>query len=125
MALEGGAAELQWVVRDTTQRARKCNDVGIAYIRLSIVRSTEDGDEDLCLRPDIDVGRCTFECSVGRGDTPFKIPEGWYRFGLSVLDEERREISAEKVNIPPPIFRRVLHGEMLDLGVWQITVNLP
>ncbi len=124
MSLDGGAVEVKWVIRDTTQRARKCNDVGIGYIRLSIISGTDDGEEDLCLSPDIDVGRCTFDCTVGNGDVPFKIPEGWYHFGLTALDNERRVISPEKISIPPPIHRRVLHGEILDLGVWQITANL-
>ena len=123
MDMKGGAVELQWVVRDTNQRARECAEVGISHIRISIVQSTEDETIDLCKDPETDVGRCTFKCDVGNGTTPFKIPEGWYHFGLVALDEDGMVIPANLISIPSPIFRRVLYGEILDLGVWQITVN--
>ncbi len=122
---KGGAVEIQWVIRDTNQRARECNQVGISHIRISIVRSTEDGTVDLCKDPETDVGRCTFDCDVGSGTTPFKIPEGWYHFGLVALDEDGTVIPPNRISIPAPIFRRVLYGEILDLGVWQITANTP
>lgn len=125
LELDGGATEVVWVVRDTKQRARKCEEVGIKYIRLQILRSTEEGFEDLCRLTDVDVGRCTFKCENGSATMPFKIPEGWYYFGLTALTSERRVLTADEVSIPPPIYRRILHGEMLDLGVWQVVADPP
>jgi hypothetical protein len=123
LELEGGAAEVAWVIRDTKQRARDCQDVDIKYVRLQVLSESDGGMLNLCEDPDTDIGRCTYTCETGRGTTSFKIPEGWYYFGLTIINHEGKEMSADQVAVPSPIYRRVLDGQILDLGVWQIVTQ--
>ena len=125
MELDGGAAEVAWVVRDSEQRARDCDEINVSYVRLQVLEESDGGLRDLCTSPDVDIGRCTFECDDRRGTTPFKIPEGWYYFGLAVLGPDLKPRSPDEIAVPAPIYRRVLDGEILDLGVWQIVYTQP
>ena len=123
LELEGGAAEVAWVVRDTKQRARNCQETEIKYVRLQVLRETDGGMHNLCEDPATDIGRCTYSCENGRGTTSFKIPQGWYYFGLTIISTNGQEMSPDQVAVPSPIYRRVLDGQILDLGVWQIVTK--
>lgn len=122
LELDGGAVEVAWVVRDTDQRARTCKEADIAHVRVTVLRETDGGVyEDLC-RAGV-IGRCTFDCEAGDGTTPFKIPAGWYFFGLEVRDGDGQRKPESEVEVPAPTRRRVLRGQMVDLGVWQLVVR--
>lgn len=123
LELEGGAAEVAWVIRDTDQRARTCKEADIAHVRVTVLRETDAGVfEDLCGAGEI--GRCTFDCEAGDGATPFKIPAGWYYFGLEVRDGDGQRKPESEVQVPAPTRRRVLKGQMVNLGVWQVVLRV-
>jgi len=112
---------VNWVVRDETESAKRCDEVGISKIRIQVLQETDGGMTDLCAEGKI--GLCTFDCKDGYGATPFRIPTGWYYFGLSALSSDGTPLPPGVVSVPAPVFRRVIDGQMLDLGVWQVVVT--
>lgn len=122
LKLDGGAVEVSWVIRDTDQRARTCKEADIAHVRVQVLRENDDGGlDDLCRSGE--VGRCTFECETGNGTTPFRIPAGWYFFALEVRNSDGQRKPLSEVQVPAPTLRRVLRGQVVDLGVWQVVVT--
>lgn len=135
LEIEGGAVEVAWVVRDSRQRAAKCDSeslrllgLSIAKIRLRIqpvLQSGEAGD-DLCAAGA--VRGCEFQCKALGGTTPFSVPvpDGEdsvdYFFSLLPLTGDGSPISPGIVEVPPPMRRTVTVGDLTDLGLWMILV---
>lgn len=138
LEIDGGAAEVAWVLRDSRQRAAKCDSeslrtlgVTISRVRLRIqpLSSTGDLGEDLCEAGQ--VRGCEFSCRSLGGTTPFSIPlpEGQesadYFFSLAPLTADGTPIGPEVVAVPPPMRRTIWKGGLTDLGLWMLVIPAP
>ena len=121
LQIEGGSAEVSWVLRNSDEKAVSCKEAGIAKIRFVVLEGEGQDATDLCDTGQI--GRCVFDCKDGHGTTPFRIPPGHYFFGLEAMDATGMPLSPDKVSLPAPVLRRVLENQVLDLGVWQIVLE--
>lgn len=135
LEIDGAAAEVAWVLRDSRQRAAKCDGEAlrtlgqtISKIRLRIqpVDSTGGLGEDLCEAGA--VKGCEFSCRSLGGTTPFSIPVGEgadsadYFFSLAPLTADGTAIGPDVVAVPPPIRRTVRKGDLTDLGLWMLVI---
>ena len=136
--IDGAAAEVAWVLRDSRQRAAKCDseslrtlDLSIAKVRLRIQAVDELGGlgEDLCEAGA--VKGCEFSCRSLGGTTPFSIPLppgqefADYFFSLAPLSEDGTPIGPDVVAVPPPMRRTVRKGDLTDLGLWMLVIPAP
>lgn len=135
LEIDGAAAEVAWVLRDSRQRAAKCDSeslkllgVPIAKVRLRIQPLDPSGQlgEDLCEAGA--VKGCEFSCRSLGGTTPFSIPlpageeSADYFFSLAPLTEDGTAIGPDVVSVPPPMRRTVRKGDLADLGLWMIVI---
>ncbi len=112
------------MVRSSSNSAASCDDPAAPYkidrIRLRIW-SAEQPDRDLC---SVEGGPsvCEFSCEDGSGATAFDIPEGTYFFDLVPVTVDGSEIPPSVVVLPAPLRRRIVEGDITDLGIWQIVI---
>lgn len=121
LKVEGGSAEVSWVLRNTDEKAVTCSEAGIAKVRFVVLEGEGQDATDLCDTGRI--GRCVFDCKDGHGTTPFRIPPGHYYFGLEAIDTNGRPLGPSRIALPAPVERRIIESQVMDLGVWQLVVE--
>jgi hypothetical protein len=124
--VDGGAVEIDWLVRARDGRAIAscgCADPAIQQVRFSLVPQT--GGADWC------EGRaaCTFSCERQTGATPFAVPPGRYALSIVPLDahgQDLRIATTERpsvVTVPAPILRDVSYGQPTHLPALLINAG--
>lgn len=124
--VDGGAVEIDWLVRSNDGRAIAscaCADPAIARVRFAIV--PEGGGADWC------DGReaCVFSCGRQGGATPFMVPPGRYALSIVPLDADGQDLTVateQRPNVavvPAPILRDVSFGQPTHLPALLINAG--
>ncbi len=124
--VEGGAVEIDWLVRSTDGRAIgscACADPAIARVRFAVV--PQSGGADWC------EGReaCTFSCDRQTGATSFAVPPGRYALSIIPIDASGQDLRvatdgrANIVMVPAPILRDIRFGQPTHLPALLMTAS--
>jgi hypothetical protein len=125
--VNGGAVEIEWLVRSSDGRAIGscgCADPAIARVRFSIVSLA--GGADWC---DTHAGVCTFSCERQTGATPFAVTPGRYALSIVPLDAQGQDLrvaTTERTRVavvPAPILRDVSFGQPTHLPALLISAR--
>src|SRR5215208_4364359 len=115
VSIDGGAVEVNWVVRTDDGRAItdcSCSDPQIASLRLQLVGASGDVKG---ATPCQDRTSCQFPCQRHTGATPFDIPPGFYLISLVPVDAAGQDLSLLQaplhVQTPAPVLREVVKGQ--------------
>lgn len=128
--IDGGAVEVNWVVRSDDGRAIvdcTCADPPIVYVRLKLVgmRPAEIQGTEPC-KNDV---RCGFGCQTQTGASPFNITPGFYQMSITPTDAAGYDLTApnpdgtQRVKVPAPVLREVVFGQPTQLDAFPITTG--
>lgn len=121
VAVDGGAVEFRWVLRDRAGEPLECDQTPIASVRL--VLSGQDANNKNH-NPCVDKAYCEPHCDTHIGTTEFAIPPGRYQMQLQPLDAQKRALKlTDGVDVAAAVLREVSHGEVTDLNVHLIVVG--
>lgn len=120
VAIDGGAVEGRWVLRNAEGQEVSCSNDSARIAAIRFVLEPQDGGEDPCASS----GNCKFSCRLGVGTTPFVIPSGMYAMSLGALDEADTPLGLEDgVTVPAALLRTVRFGQVTNLNVSLIIVD--
>lgn len=127
--VDGGAIEVGWEIRHADpqmeNRRLSCLDSNFIAVRL-VLEETSGTVGDPCEQYSCgEENCCRFDCEPEVGITGFYIPDGVYKMSIQPIDVEGKEPSeAQGIIVPAPVVREVTKGDITNLGVNLIIVNL-
>jgi len=127
--INGGAAEFSWSIRSPAGTASACD-----------LRETDSGADrpdilsvQLCWEAVPDAGspslvcnrgrRAVFDCTLSRGATDFVIAGGRTAFWVEPLCFDGEPLEAGAVDVPAPIVRDVIRGQVATLDALLIVAD--
>jgi hypothetical protein len=127
VAVNGGAVELSWIIRESDGSQADCSDdtVNVATVALCVRSCDAIGPGGECTSSsgtdDVVCPTAAFECQDHRGNTPFEIPPGrkelWIRVSCAGTGG-----ATPNVTLPGSLIRDVVEGEVTELDALLITV---
>lgn len=131
VAIDGGAVEVGWQLRDANAEAQirhlNCSETSFDSVRLLLLPIDPSAltEEDPCAST-LCVGGdcCLFRCAQESGVTGFVIPPGHYSMAIRATTPEGVVLeSNDGITTPAPVVREVRVGEVTALGVNLIIVD--
>lgn len=107
--VNGGAVELSWTIQDTQGERRDCGDGPLGVIRLQ----GQGPGGVMWISDDVD-------CEKNRLATSFQIDPGRWTFWL---DPRCTSGMAADVNVPDPITRDIVDGQVAQLNALLIVIQ--
>ncbi|MBK8481599.1 MAG: hypothetical protein IPL40_10535 [Proteobacteria bacterium] len=120
VAINGGAIEARWTLRNAQGERLRCDDPAVTVDKVRLRLLPEPSGDDSCATADY----CRFDCSDEVGVTPFVIPAGTYATGIELLAADGRALGPSAgVRTPALLLRQVAVGELTNLNVSLVLIE--